>query len=294
MRVFIGMPVYRATSTGNDYVDLPGPVAASLYAARQALGPETIFKRANHGTIDRARSELVGVFLESPATHLFFWDNDMTIPTAAVAALIAAALDPAVGMVAVPQRYKDRPGFSVLDYDPATQTSKFCGMGAMLVSRRVFEAAATRNLDLRVPLARSAGEDDLRDVRAVHSRSALPRRGLRIPAPRRRTHQVAYRSGSGPLRLQRPLFGGSQMTLTGPSAATVQAAITSPTLTIYKIGFDLLLGKFYISFGDGNGNKATISGNTPANITTALETQAQKAIEVAQGWTAGSSTVTTP
>ena len=82
------------------------------------------------------------------------------------------------------------------------------------------------------------------------------------------------------------------MILTGPSPVIVTPG--NPAVRV-RITVDLDGGSITATYGpDGGQGAKQVSHVIPTALRTALETWAQGAIETAEGWAGGSSTITTP
>ena len=82
------------------------------------------------------------------------------------------------------------------------------------------------------------------------------------------------------------------MILTGPSPVVVTPGNTAVHVQVIV---DLDGGSVTASYGPQGGQGAKeVSAPLPGTLRTALETWAKSAIETNEGWTAGSSTITTP
>jgi hypothetical protein len=83
------------------------------------------------------------------------------------------------------------------------------------------------------------------------------------------------------------------MILTGPSSVTIVPPLTS--VAIGAVHFDLVAHVFVFTYGTGQpGQDKRVAAAIPTALQTALENFVQGAIEQAESWTAGSSTITTP
>lgn len=117
--------------------------------------------------IDEARNILVGRVLdETPATHLFFVDQDVILPADALAALLAADA-PCVSAIYFDKSEKHLPvGWSAID--PCVRMTSFedglapvagFGMGACLVRTELLRAMAAKYADRLWYRSAEGGED---------------------------------------------------------------------------------------------------------------------------------------
>lgn len=88
--------------------------------------------------------------------------------------------------------------------------------------------------------------------------------------------------------LQTP--NGQHITFPLPMGNSLQVT----QVTIASITFDLAGHTFTVVYGIGGGIQKTWNGPIPGGFLTNLEAALQSAIENAEGWTPGSSTIQTP
>ena len=85
------------------------------------------------------------------------------------------------------------------------------------------------------------------------------------------------------------------MLITAPVATPVVFVPPSTTINVDSVSFDLNAHTYTVSYRDGAATvQRTVTGNIPGALLTSIESALKTAIEAHEGWTAGSSTLTTP